>query len=189
MRRILLSLVTTVALLLLTAQLALAAKPVFHEVAQIDEILDPPEELCGDPDTPGTGIPVTTHIQGTLNIMERSDGTFVDHSRFRITWTNAEGDWIVNDIAGQARFQPPIENPDGTVTFIDQHRGVHERLRTSEGLTPAFDRGFITFITTIDFGDPENPVLVDEEIIQHGPHPEADSGFALFCEVVTAVLG
>jgi len=41
-----------------------------------------------------------------------------------------------------------------------------------------------------DLEDEEDDVFVSSEILfQAGPHPEADSDFALFCEVVHDVLG
>ncbi len=58
---------------------------------------------------------------------------------------------------------------------------------------PAFDRGTVTFVSTIDLNDPENEeddVFLGFEVVQlAGPHPEVDADFELFCEVVVEVLG
>jgi hypothetical protein len=49
------------------------------------------------------------------------------------------------------------------------------------------DAGLIAFITTVDFSvDP--PEVVSFEVVQHGSHPEADSDFTLFCEVITEAV-
>jgi hypothetical protein len=48
-------------------------------------------------------------------------------------------------------------------------------------------------VTTIDLNDLENEeddIFLGSEVISvAGPHPEVDSDFELFCEVVTGVLG
>jgi hypothetical protein len=77
------------------------------------------------------------------------------------------------------------------VTFRNVQSGIQQRWRSSEG--PLYmHRGRIIFETTVDFGDPEDPeddiVVSDETLFQAGPHPQADSGFALFCDAVLSIL-
>ena len=181
MRRVLRPLMLTALVLLLSAQVALGAKPI-HEKFVVDETFE--DNLCG--------IEVTTRLLIKGNVLIRDDGTVLDTSLIRVRWTNADGDWVTNMVAGPFRFTT-IENADGTVTFRTAIRGVHSKLRTSEGLTAAFDRGRIIFETTVDLNDPEDPeddvVISDEIVFQAGPHPEADSGFTLFCDVIQDALG
>ena len=176
-----------VAALSAAAALVLAAAPVLaakgtHEQVRVDETFD--EVLCG--------IPVTTNVRVTGPVNTTSGGRLTDNTRVVLTHTNAAGEWLRNMITGQFR-QVVIENADGTVTFIDTHRGLHERLVSAGGIEAAFDRGQIIFRTTVDFHDPEDPEddeVVDFEVTkQAGPHPDADSDFELFCEVVDDVLG
>jgi len=47
------------------------------------------------------------------------------------------------------------------------------------------DAGLIVFATTFE-GD---EFISSETVLVKGPHPEAESDFALFCEVVTEALG
>lgn len=159
---------------------ALAAKPV-HDRFTIDETFT--EELCG--------IEVTTHLMVDGHVTIFSDGRVMDLSRVLIRWTNADGAWLENFVRGQVRITEVLDGDILTIT--SRNTGVHERLRSSEGITAAFDRGQITFVNVIDLNDLENPdddVFVSSEVVsQHGPHPEADSGFTLFCEVATDVLG
>lgn len=170
-----------VGLLLLSASAASAAKG-SHEQLRIDDTFE--EELCG--------IDVTTHlvVSGPINVT--SNGRLTDNTNVRLTHTNADGDWLRNNITGQFR-EVVTDNGDGTITVVQTHRGVHERLRSAEGLEAAFDRGQVVFTLIIDIGDPEDPeddVLISSEVIrQAGPHPDADSEFELFCEVVEDVLG
>jgi hypothetical protein len=48
------------------------------------------------------------------------------------------------------------------------------------------DAGVITFANTFDL-DTGN-FISGEITVNQGPHPEADSDFALFCEVISAAL-
>jgi hypothetical protein len=52
------------------------------------------------------------------------------------------------------------------------------------GGTVLRDAGVISFITTINLVTGE----VTNDVIVKGPHPEANSGFTLFCSAVTSVL-
>ena len=181
MRRPLLPLLLATMLILATVSSAFAARP-FHDKFKIDETITG-DSLCG--------IGVTTHLEINANSLAFADGHFVDMSLIRITWTNADGDWLTNFAAGQVNI---TESLDGDIlTITEVHRGVHERLRSADGTTTAFDRGQITFVIVIDLNDLENPeddVELSFDIVkQAGPHPEADADFNLFCEVVTEVLG
>jgi hypothetical protein len=180
MRRPMLPLLLATLLTLATVSSALAARP-FHDKARVDETST--ENLCG--------IDVTQHLELNVNFLDFGDGHFVDASQLRITWTNAEGDWLSNFAAGQTNI---TESLDGDILTINEvHRGVHEFLRSADGISAAFDRGQIAFLFVIDLNDLENEeddvLLSSETLFQAGPHPEADADFALFCEVVTEVLG
>jgi len=159
---------------------ALAAKGT-HEQVRIDDTFQ--DEVCG--------IPVTTHVVVTGAINIASDGRVTDSTRVRLTWTNASGTWLRNDVAGPAT-QVVTDNGDGTITIVDRERGIQELLRSAAGIEAAFDRGQITFTTVIDLHDPDDPEdddVLSSAVSQAGPHPDADSDFELFCEVVEDVLG
>jgi hypothetical protein len=114
-----------------------------------------------------------------------------DSTRVRLTWTNAAGTWLRNDIAGPVT-QVVTDNGDGTITIVNRNRGVQEWLRSADGIEAAFDRGLITFTTVIDLHDPEDDAddeVLSSDVSQSGPHPDADSDFELFCAVVEDVLG
>jgi len=182
MRRAAISAIFLTALLLLSAQLALAAKPAEHIVEKFAETF--PEDLCG--------VPVMTHVEVNANILIYEDGSFTDLTRVQVTWTDADGDWLRLFAAGRTRVQFE-EDENGLLTITEWHSGVQERLRSAAGITAAFDRGRIVFVTVIDLndpGDPEDDELVSfETVFVAGPHPDADSDFTLFCDVVTDVLG
>jgi hypothetical protein len=177
--RVIRSLLPAAVVLCLLAQPVAAARPT-HDRFLVDETFQ--EELCG--------IEVTTHLLVKGNVLVFEDH-LVDVSLVRLTHTNADGAWLENLIAGPVMIQEQLEGD--LLTIVSRHVGIHERLRSSESLTAAFDRGQIIFRDVIDLNDLEDPdddELVSSEILfQAGPHPESDSEFALFCEVVIDVLG
>jgi hypothetical protein len=179
MRRAAVPLTLATLLILATAHIVAAAKPV-HDKFVVDETFS--EELCG--------IQVTTHLLVRGNVLDFEDH-FVDLSQVMITWTNTDGDWLELFVAGAFFITEELSGDILTVTV--RSAGIPERLRSAEGLTPAFDRGQIAFRDVIDLNDLENPeddVFISSEVLfQAGPHPEFDSGFTLFCEVVADVLG
>jgi hypothetical protein len=179
MRRVIGPALLASSLLIMSGQAALGAGPV-HDKFAVDETFT--EELCG--------IEVTAHLEINGNVLIFED-RFVDLSRIEITWTNAEGDWLRNAISGPAFIE---EQLDGEIlTITERHAGIHSHLTSAAGHEPVFDRGTVTFLITIDLNDLENEeddvLLSFETIFVAGPHPELESDFALFCEVVEAVLG
>lgn len=89
-----------------------------------------------------------------------------------------------------ARF---VDNGDGTITLRTAVTGVPEKLRLSDGTILNMDVGRIVFVTVLDYnGTPTN--VEDDEFVSgyiesiSGPHPDLESDFALFCDVVVPAL-
>lgn len=179
MRRVIRPAALAATMLLLIAQVALGARPI-HEKFTIDESF--PEELCG--------IEVMTHVEVKGNVLIFDD-RFVEVSRVEITWTNDDGDWLHNSVSGPVFIEERVEADILTITI--RHAGVHSHLTSAAGQEQVFDRGTVTFVVTIDLNDLENEeddVFLGFEVVKMaGPHPEVDSDFELFCEVVIDVLG
>jgi hypothetical protein len=187
MRRLVFFVATLTALTLALPGTALAAKPqIFHD--RIDE--GPfPEELCG--------IPVMTEIEGhsVTQLRVNRDGLIEVSGNFNatITWTNpATGLSVVNVVHSPFRDISVTENEDGSLTILSATTGIPEWLQTPDGTTLLKDRGRIVFeVVFDDNGTPENfeDDLFTQEIVSvSGPHPEAESDFELFCEVVIEAL-
>jgi hypothetical protein len=176
----------TVAVILAAMALIAAVTPVsaagpVHEKTKVDETAT--VDLCG--------IEVEQRLQLNVNNLAFANGDFMDVTQVRITWTNADGDWLSNFVAGPFMV---IETLDGDILTVEFFNiGIHEMLRSSEGIEPAFDRGQIVFTDVVDLNDLEDPdddvLLSSEMTFVAGPHPEADADFELFCEVVVDVLG
>jgi hypothetical protein len=155
---------------------ALAAKPVerFH-----DRFTDSfSENVCG--------IDVETTLIVVDNFTLYDDGSFADQSSVRITFTNPENGKVVKlSSAGLIKGTAVIDEEAGTITFSDDFRGLPEKLQTEHGSVLLRDAGIIVFTDTFDL---ETGDFISGEVVIKGPHPEAESDFELFCEVVTEGL-
>jgi hypothetical protein len=159
---------------------ASAAAPIVNEHSTITDTF--PDQLC---DIQGTS---------TINIVDNfklyADNTFLDTSRMRQVFTAENGKSVVIFSAGQVSgLNDPIENADGTITFINTFKGLPQKLSIAGGPTLSRDAGVVTITQTfreLPNGDLE---LISVTVSgEHGPHPDLDSGFALFCNVLIPAL-
>jgi hypothetical protein len=159
---------------------ASAAAPIVNEHSTITDTF--PDQLC---DIQGTS---------TINIVDNfklyADNTFLDTSRFRQVFTAENGKSVMIFSAGQVSgLNDPIENADGTITFINTFKGLPEKLSIAGGPTLSRDAGVVTLTQTfreLPNGDLE---LISVTVSgEHGPHPDLDSGFELFCNVLIPAL-
>jgi hypothetical protein len=157
-----------------------AAAPIVNEHTSSTDTF--PDAVC---DIPGTS---------TINVVDNfklyADGTFRDTSRFRQVFTAENGKSVVIFSAGQVTGpNDPIQNADGTITFINTFKGLPEKLSIAGGPTLSRDAGVVTLAQTfreLPNGDLE---FISETVSgEHGPHPDLASGFELFCDVLTPAL-
>lgn len=175
--------ITAIALGAITALLialpgpASAAKPVAFHDHFTDSFSD---VVCG--------IPVNIDVRGTDNFMLSADGTAKDTGSGQTTMANPQnGKAVVVSFAGSALTPPPvIDEQAGTITFQPTFKGLPEKIQTARGPVLTRDAGVITFAQTFDL-DTGAPISQQTTVVK-GPHPEAASDFALFCQVVTTAL-
>ena len=132
------------------------------------------------------GIPVDVSFVNTNNFFLYADGSSKDTSSLTETLTNpVNGKAVKVSAAGQQTDQAIVNQQANTVTMTVTFKGLPEKIQTANGPVLSRDAGLIEFIQTFDMttGD-----LISSAVISKGPHPEADSGFVLFCEVITAAL-
>jgi hypothetical protein len=173
-RALLVALITALAVVPGTA---LGAKPVerFHD--HFTESFS--AELCG--------IAVEVDLVVTDNFVLYADESFKDTSSVRSTITNpANGNAVVMSAAGLANGRATIDEEAGTITFLVSVKGLPEKIRTSHGPVLLRDAGFVLFEDTFDLESGE--FISSEVVFIKGPHPDLDSDFALFCEVITEAL-
>jgi hypothetical protein len=158
--------------------IALGARPVeqFH-----DHFTDSfSDEICG--------IAVDVDLVITDNFFVYADESFRDTASGRITFTNpVNGKSVIQSFAGLVTGSAPIiDEAAGTITFVNTFKGLPEKLQTAQGAILTRDAGIITFANTFDLETGE--FISSEIVVNKGPHPEADSDFALLCEVITEAL-
>jgi hypothetical protein len=181
MRKLALVLAGALALTIVVSGGAFAAAPLVNEHNRFTDTFS--DELCG--------IPGTTTVSGVDNFKLYADGTFRDTSRIRAVFTADEsGKSVVVFSAGQSTgVDEPIQNPDGTITFIDTFKGLPEKLSILGGPTLLRDAGVVTVTTTLrPLGDDEFEIVSQTFSGEHGPHPDLESDFELFCEVLVPAL-
>jgi hypothetical protein len=172
--RVLLAMLVT-ALVALPAA-ALAAKPVskFH-----DNFTDTfSTNLCGiDVDAVATGVD---------NFFLYADDSFKDTASVKVTYTNpANGKAVIVSNKGQVTGTALVDEAAGTVTFVTTFKGLPEQIKTPHGPVLLRDAGIAVFTDVFDLatGDP-----ISSDFSIKGPHPDLESDFALFCQVIVPAL-
>lgn len=158
-----------------------SAVPPTHTVV-VEETF--PDEVCG--------IPGTATIRLTEVVRETADTSFVTGTfRYRFTATET-GKSITVRAAGPVDSRVIIDESAGTITFLDTFVGLPEKISITGGPTLSRDAGTVTFTTTFaldpETGEPIGDPLSEEVTFLHGPHPELESDFNLFCEEVVPYL-
>jgi hypothetical protein len=140
-----------------------------------------------DTDFCGTGQEIEIAFDVRVNEwLAPNQADFRQTATGTITFTNPNtGDTVVNHFAG----------PTSVVNVSGDLEGIHEVLATVTGLPELFksphggvlsrDAGYVLLRQTFD-GD---EFISNEIVVLHGPHPDLESDFELFCEVMTEALG
>jgi hypothetical protein len=165
-----------------------AAQPIERSHDHIVETF--PGEVCD--------IPVTITLDIIENIQARLANSgfplFQTTGPGTATITNpATGKSVVVRFTGATKDLTVVDNGDGTITLRTAVTGVPEEVRLSDGTVAIKDVGRAVFVAVLDYnGTPTN--TDDDEFISQtiesisGPHPDLESDFTLFCEVVVPAL-
>jgi hypothetical protein len=143
-------------------------------------------------------IPVTITVDIIDNIHVRLAKSgfplFQTTGRGTITIANpATGKSITTRFAGAFKDLTVVDNGDGTITLRTAVTGVPNEVTLSDGTVAFKDVGRVVFVTVLDYSgtptDTSDDVFISQTIESiSGPHPELESGFTLFCEVVVPAL-
>jgi hypothetical protein len=157
---------------------ALGAKPIerFHD--HFTESFS--TEICG--------IPVNSTIVVNNNFFLYEEDSFKSTGSFSQSFTNpVNGKSVIVSAAGQTSGPPPIIDEEaGTITFLTNFKGLPEKIKTPRGPVLLRDAGFVQFADTFDLATGD--FISSDVVFVKGPHPELDSDFTLFCEVITDAL-
>lgn len=155
---------------------ALASPPTVIHDRIVDEFTDP--NFCG------TGMTVEVAVEGVQNLRPAAD-SFRATGQVRTVITNpANGNSVVVSAAGQFDVKLISGDPSGIHTLLVTIKGLPAKIQTAHGAVLLRDAGIIAFADTFD-GD---QFVSSEVVVNKGPHPEADSGFTLFCGTVVSAL-
>jgi hypothetical protein len=160
---------------------ALGAKPeIFHT-----HFLDTEEDV----DVCGITVDIVAEGVFTDKAFFDQEGNFVrfiSTASAMSTLTAENGKSVIIQNAGQfTDVEPLIDEEAGTITFVFTFKGLPEKIQTEHGPVLLRDAGLITFADTFDL---ETGEFISSDVIIKGPHPEAESDFTLFCEVITEAL-
>jgi hypothetical protein len=176
------------ALLATTALAALAVPAHVSAASSVDRSHEQfsdtfPSNYC---DIPGTSV-----FRLVGNFTDYSDGTFKNLLSVTETFTaTASQKSIVIRTAEQfSRRSTPIDNGDGTITFVVTFNGLFEQLRITNGPVLSLDAGTVTLANTFAVDADGNFTYLSTKIVGlGGPHPEILSDGSLFCDVVVPAL-
>jgi len=137
------------------------------------------------------GIDGISVISGVDDIKRFSDGTFIDNGKFTETFTAAasQKSIVLRFAAQRSRKSLPIDNGDGTFTFVVSFKGLYEQIKLDHGAVLSIDAGTVTFANTFAVDEDGNGTYLYTTIERvSGPHPEVESDWTLFCDVVVPAL-
>ena len=169
-----------VACLAVLATGALAANPTVNHFS--DSGTFTADDFCGT----GQTMNGTFAVKGT-EWLTPNQIDYRNTAQGNNTLTNpANGNTIVISFAGPFTAQVLSINPDGGVTELDTFKGLPEQLKTAQGTFLFRDAGYIEFLRTFDS---DGNILSSQIVIDRGPHPDAETDGAVFCDLATTALG
>jgi hypothetical protein len=145
-----------------------------------------PDVVCG---VPGTATVTFNNVFTDLG----NDTEFI-RGRFSYVFTaTATGKSITVKAAGPITTQAVVDETAGTITFTETVAGVPELVKVTGGRVLTRDAGLVTgrvrvFELDPVTGEPTGDALSDTWEFLAGPHPDLESGFERFCQVVEPYL-
>jgi hypothetical protein len=102
-------------------------------------------------------------------------------------YTNPQnGATVVSHVAAQLSDTIISGDPEGVSTHEIRFIGLTRLLRTADGDVLVGGAGYLVLHQVINA---DGEVISTEIIVDRGPHPIAESDFALFCDFMTDALG
>jgi hypothetical protein len=92
---------------------------------------------------------------------------------------------VIQRFGGQFLDVTVSGDPTGINVHDFINKGLPELFKTPHGGVLTRDAGYIVFRVVFD-GD---TFLSSEIVVNKGPHPQADSDFELFCQIMPGALG
>jgi len=140
-----------------------------------------------DPDFCGTGKQIDIAFNVRVNEwLAPHQADYKSTSSGKVTFTNPlTGDTVINRFAGQSLDVTVSGDPAGINVHEFTSKGLPELFKTPHGGVLTRDAGYIVFRVVFDGDTP----LSSDIVVNKGPHPQADSDFELFCQIMPGALG
>lgn len=138
-----------------------------------------------DPDFCGTGVSIDGVFTITFTDHFGGDDIFGSTAIAENVLTNPANGASVSWFEAHLFTWDETGDSEGVHTIVTTWKGLALKIQTANGTVLVTEAGYITFLRTFD-GD---EFLSQTISVERGPHPIADSDFALVCEVTTAALG
>lgn len=136
-------------------------------------------ESSTDPDFCGTGASVDVLLENTLAHLSERDGVGKAEHHGRVTFSYGDAAVILS-FAGQFTVTLVATEAGGVEIHQLISKGIPVKIQLANGPVLVIDAGMIVELVTNG----------DHEIVSmNGPHPFAESGGSLFCEIVPQALG
>jgi hypothetical protein len=145
-----------------------------------------PDEQCG--------IPGTATVSFNNVFTDLGNDTEAIRGSFSYVFTADDtGKSITVHSGGRVVTQTVVDEAAGTITFTDTVAGVPELVKITGGRVLTRDAGLVVGrVRVFEFdpvtGEPTGDALSDTWEFLAGPHPDLESGFEHFCEVVEPYL-
>jgi hypothetical protein len=172
--------IAVAALVLGTAPAAQAANPDVNRRIEIGGFSDP--DFCGTGQT--VAVSFNVRVVEFLSPNQDVDVALVQQGNFWLT-NPKTGATVQNHFAGRFTQVLASGDPAGIHTIDYAGSGLGEQLRLLNGRVLSLDAGYLGWRDTFD-GD---EWLFGGITINKGPHPDADSDYAIFCDVISTALG
>jgi streptogramin lyase len=135
------------------------------------------------------GFTVDSVIRGTATVevwFDASGNVRVQNEAHVVSTLTNEANGKVVHVEGTGRDSQPfgVVNPDGTITFTDTLTGIDNRVYTSHSNVLVKDAGFLSIVDTVD----SQGNLLNEQVIEHGPHQFAGD-FTAECDAIASAIG
>jgi hypothetical protein len=181
MRRFALSLgIVAAALALVALPAAVAANPDVNHFEFSDNFTD--DNFCGT----GMAVDISVAGHGTEFLAPNQPVDYRNTTEGNIVFTNPlTGDTVIQHFAGPFSDTTISGDPEGLHVHEGVVKGLPELIRTEHGGVLIRDAGYVVQHLTFD-GD---EFISMEVVVNRGPHPDLESDFELFCQVMPEALG
>lgn len=159
---------------------AVAADPGVNHFTVADSFTD--HDFCGT----GQTVNISVSVRGTEFLSPNQPVDYRNVTEGYTVFTNPlNGATVIQHFANQFSDTIISGDPEGLHTHELTIKGQPELFRTDHGGVLIRDAGYIV-LHEVDNGD---EFVSSEIVVDRGPHPEAESDFTLFCDVMTSALG